>query len=110
MWNGSDGDPNRGKFENSDPIIIYLYPLHCFQSQFAQLSFKLSKTFYYFFGSYNRHLFNFYYQVPDRPRDVALNQVKLKFIDRERFAVVEAMFLQAVLRIPSKKIDLFKLY
>ena len=43
--------------------------------------------------------------MPDRPRDVALNQVKLKFIDRERFAVVEAMFLQAVLRIPSKKID-----
>ena len=48
--------------------------------------------------------------MPDRPRDVALNQVKLKFIDRERVAVVEAMFLQAVLRIPSKKIDLFKLY
>ena len=43
--------------------------------------------------------------MPDRPRDVALNQVKLKFIDRERFAVVEAMFLQAVLRILNTKIE-----
>ena len=31
-------------------------------------------------------------KVPDKPRDVALNQIKLKFIDQERLATVKEKF------------------
>ena len=31
-------------------------------------------------------------KVPDRPREFALNQIKIKFIDRERFSLVEAKY------------------
>ncbi len=35
-------------------------------------------------------------KVPDRPREFALNQIKIKFIDRERFSLVEAKYQAAL--------------
>lgn len=53
-------------------------------------------------------------KVPDSPREVALKQMKIKFIDKERFATVEKMFdqrpvwsknaLNAVTRITSDRL------
>ena len=55
-------------------------------------------------------------KVPDKPRDVALNQIKLKFIDRERLEVVRARFeerpvwsknaLAALTDIPGERLKL----
>jgi len=53
-------------------------------------------------------------KVPDNPREVALNQMKIKFIDKERFRIVEEKFgerpiwsknaLNAVTRIASDRL------
>ena len=55
-------------------------------------------------------------KVPDKPRDVALNQIKLKFIDQERLAVVRAKFeerpvwsknaLTSLTRLPADRLKL----
>ena len=55
-------------------------------------------------------------KVPDKPRDVALNQIKLKFIDQERLATVKEKFeerpvwsknaLSAITNIPADRLKL----
>jgi len=55
-------------------------------------------------------------KVPDKPRDVALNQIKLKFIDQERLATVKEKFkerpvwsknaLSAITSIPADRLKL----
>ena len=55
-------------------------------------------------------------KVPDKPRDVALNQIKLKFIDQERLASVRERFsvrpvwsknaLTALTSIPADRLKL----
>ena len=55
-------------------------------------------------------------RVPDKPRDVALNQIKLKFIDQERLATVKERFLErpvwsknalsAITSIPADRLKL----
>jgi len=55
-------------------------------------------------------------KVPDKPRDVALNQIKLKFIDQERLTLVKERFeerpvwsknaLSAITTIPADRLKL----
>ena len=55
-------------------------------------------------------------KVPDKPRDVALNQIKLKFIDQERLSLVKERFterpvwsknaLSAITNIPADRLKL----